>query len=210
MYRLAELTDTQRRRLGWAALLAGSVLLAAAVIWIHYSQLAETELVGDVQIPIVVDYFNWVPRGWLSKSVGYLAAFGASQLLLGGAALVWVLNQRMTWARASVAALLTWIELVLIFGIVPSEWLNLSQTDLDWSGQRVALTIPSWLVLGNDIDISLGVIKDSISMGYTIVMIGAAVVFAIQVQGIRKGRPPQADKPQPMSPYGRPLTRGDR
>ena len=52
-----------------------------------------------------------------------------------GALFVWVLNQKMTWARAPFASIVTWIKLVIFFGIVPSEWLNYAQTDLDWSGQ---------------------------------------------------------------------------
>jgi hypothetical protein len=52
-------------------------------------------------------------------------------------------------------------------------------------------------------------IKDSISMGYHLVMLGAAAVFAIQLQKMRQGRPASAEKPQPRSPYGRPLVRGE-
>ena len=106
------------------------------------------------------------------KGVGYLVVFGASQMLVVGALFVWVLNQRMTWARALFAAFVTWIELVIIFGMVPSEWLNFAQTDLDWSSQRVAVTIPPVLVLGNDVQLSWAAIKDSISMGYHLVMLG--------------------------------------
>ena len=32
----------------------------------------------------VVNYLNWIPRGWLPQSIGQLLAFGASQLLLLG------------------------------------------------------------------------------------------------------------------------------
>lgn len=208
MYRLGELTEQQRRRYGSAMLVVGTVLMVVAVWWVHYSSFPLTEVVDGETQPVVLGEFNWVPRGWLWKSLGYLAAFGASQLLVVGAALAFVLGRPMTWARAAFAAFLAWIELVVIFGIVPSEWLNLSQTDLNWSSQRVALTIPPILVLGNQVDISLAVVKDMISMGYNLTMLGAGAVFAYKLQQMRKGRPPAAEKPAATSPYGRPLIRG--
>jgi hypothetical protein len=209
MYRLAELSDNRRKSIGWGLLGVGLVTLVIAVVWIHYSSFPETHIVDGQEVPLVLDQFDWVPRGWLSKGIAYLASFAASQMLVVGGLFVWVLNQKMTWARALFAAFVTWIELVLIFGIVPSEWLNFAQTDLDWSSQRTAVAIPSWLILGNEVNISWAAIKDSISMGYHIVMLGAAAVFTIQLQKMRQGRPASAEATQPRSPYGRPLVRGE-
>lgn len=207
MYRLAELTKTQRSRLGWTMMLVGTLLLTVAVIWIHFSSLPKTVITDGVEAPLVVNYFNWIPRAWYWKTLGYLGAFAASQLLIGGAAIAWVLGQRMTWARASFTAFLAWIELVIIYGIVPSEWLNLSQTDLDWSPQKIALTIPPWLILGNEVSLSFAALKDVISGAYHGVMLGAGALFALRVQQINKPRK-VVDKPVPVSPYGRPLIRG--
>src|SRR5690606_6693797 len=145
MYRLAELTDSQRLKAGSALLGLGTLLLGLAVVWVHFAGLPVNEFAGGEFVPFVVEpaLFNELPRGWLSKGLGYLAAFAASQMMVIGAFFLWVLNKPMTWARAAVAATLTWMEMVILFGIVPSEWLNLSQTDLDWSPQRVAVTLPS-------------------------------------------------------------------
>jgi hypothetical protein len=188
-------------------MIGGAFLLVVAVWWIHYSSFARTTLVDGVEVPVVVDYFNWVPRGWYWKALGYLAAFGASQMLLLGAALAFVVGRKMTWALASFLAFLAWIELVLIFGIVPSEWLNLSQTDLDWAPQKIFISFPPWLVLGNQVDISLAALKDIISIGYHTVMLGAAAVFAYKIQDF--GKPRKApEKVTQISPYGRPLVRG--
>ena len=209
MYRLAELSDSRRKSMGWAMLGVGTVLLAVAVFWIHFSSFPKSEVVDGEVMPVVLDNFNWVPRGWFWKSLGYLAAFAASQLMIAGAAFLWVLNQKMTWARASFAAFLAWMELVLLFGIVPSEWLNLAQTDLDWSSQRIALTIPPFLVLGNEVDISWAVVKDMISMGWHLAVIPAVAFFALEVQRMYDGPPKGAEKPESKSPYGRPLVRGD-
>jgi hypothetical protein len=149
-----------------------------------------------------------VPRSALWQGIAYLAIFAASQMMMVGAVFLWVLNLRMTWSRAVFTAFLTWLELVIIFGMVPSEWLNFAQTDLDWSSQKVALVVPPILVLGNTVEISYAMLKDSISMGYHLVMLAAAAIFTLEVQKIRKGRPVSAEKPEKRSPYGRPLVKG--
>ncbi|MEX1126638.1 MAG: hypothetical protein WD895_02365 [Acidimicrobiia bacterium] len=208
MYRLAELSDSTRKKAGWGLLLLGTGLLVVGVLWIHFSSLALTVIVDGGEVPLVVDYFNWWPRGVLWQGAGYLVVFAASQMMVGGAVLLWVLNQRMTWSRALFTAYLTWLELVIIFGMVPSEFLSFAQTDLDWSSQRVALVVPPILVLGNSVEISYAVLKDSISMGYHLVMLGVAAVFTLEVQKMRKGRPASAEKPEKKSPYGRPLVKG--
>lgn len=209
MYRLGDLTEQQRTRYGWAMILAGFVAVALGVMIVHYAQFPETHFVNGIEEPIVLGEFNWMPRGWFPKAIGYLFSFAGSQLMLGGAAIAYVLGRPSTWARAAFASFLVWMELVMLFGIVPSEWLNLSQTDLDWSTQRIALTLPSWLVLGNQVDISWAVIKDSISMGYNLTILVAAAIFAYKIQDMEGDRPADADKATATSPYGRPLVRGD-
>jgi hypothetical protein len=200
MYRLAELSDSRRKAIGWGLLALGFGALVIGVIWIHYTSLPEEVDAG---------FFDWIPSNHLLKGIGYLVVFGASQMLVIGALFVWVLNQRMTWARALFAAVIAWVELVIIFGMVPSEWLNYAQTDLNWSSQRVALIIPPVLVLGNEVELSYAAIKDSISMGYHIVMLVAAAVFVLQLQKMKQGRPASAEREAPTSPYGRPLIRGE-
>jgi hypothetical protein len=199
--RLGDLTAQQRARYGWAMLVVGTVTMAIAVIVVHYANLPESEAVGGA--------FGWIPRGWFPKSIGYVMAFGASQLLVAGAAIAFLLGRPMTWAGAAFGAFLAWMELVIIFGIVPSEWLNLSQTDLDWSATRIAVTIPPWLVLGNQVDISFAVVKDIISMGYNGTMLVVAAVFAYKFRDIIGPSPAKTEKPEKMSPYGRPLVRSD-
>lgn len=199
MYRLGELSDSRRKTIGAGLLLAGLAGIALGVVWIHWSSLPQD---------VTVDYLNWWPRGTLWKGLGYLVVLGATTLAIIGATFLWVLNQKMTWARATVASMIVWLTLVFFFGMVPSEWLNYAQTDLDWSSQRVALTIPPILVLGNSVEISWAVVKDSISMGYHLVMLGLAAVLALQFQKIKEGRPASAAPAEKKSPYGRPLVKG--
>lgn len=207
MYRLAELSDSRRKAIGGILLLLGIAGLALSVIWIHWASFPKTQIVNGVEVPFVVDYLNWFPRGPIWKGIGYLIVLGATTLGLAGAAMLWVLNQPMTWARATVAAFLAWIALVFYFGIVPSEWLTYAQTDLEWSTQ-IFLTIPALLVLGNTVEISYAALKDIISMGYHVVMLGAAAVLALELQKMKKGRPAAAEPAEAKSPYGRPLVRG--
>ena len=209
MYRLGELSERQRTRLGLSALLLGVVMLSAGVFLNHFAHFPDFETIDGVDVAVVIEPINWVPRGWQWETLGHLIAFAGSQFALLGACLLWVLNQKTTWARAAFAAFLAWIELVLIFGIVPSEWLNLAQTDLDWSKERIFLTIPSWLVLGNEVRISGAALKDMISGGYHVVMLGAGAVFCLKLQEIGKKRPAALAAAQRTSPYGRPLVKGE-
>jgi hypothetical protein len=210
MYRLGELSDARRRAIGGGLLILGFLGLVLGVMWIHWSSYPQSQLVDGAEVPYVVDFLNWWPRGTLWKGLGYLVVLGTTTMALVGATFLWVLNQRMTWARATVAGMIAWLTLVFFFGIVPSEWLNYAQTDLDWSSQRVAVTIPPALVLGNNVELSWAALKDSISMGYHIVMLGVAAVFVLQVQKIKEGRPAGAAAPaEKKSPYGRPLVRGN-
>lgn len=201
MYRLGELSDSRRKAIGTALLVLGFIGLAVGIVWIHLSSLSADESAG---------FFDWFPRGIWWKGAGYLIVLGATTLALAGATLLWVLNQKMTWTRAVVAGWLAWIALVFYMGMVPSEWLNFAQTDLEWSGQRVALTIPPFLILGNHVDISFGALKDLVNVGYYHVVLVGAAVFALQVQKIKAGRPAKARSDAPLSPYGRPLMKGDR
>jgi len=202
------MSDASRKSIGGLLLLSGLLGLILGVIWIHWSSLPQTEVIDGVEVDVVVDYLNWWPRGTMWKAVGYLIVLGAWTLALVGALLLWVLNQRMTWARATIAGMILWLALVFYFGMVPSEWLNFAATDLEWSSQRIALVIPPILVLGNDVEISYAVLKDAISGGYHIVMLVVAAVFALQVQKIKDGRPARAVRVEPQSPYGRPLVKG--
>jgi len=206
MHRLSELDQTQRTRIGGAALLIGTLLLAVGVVIAHYAAFPETELIDGVEVPLQVDYLGWIPRGWLWVTIGQLIGFGGSQFMVVGALFLWFIGRKLTWARATFGAFLAWIQLVLYFGIVPSEWLNLTQGPLEFTDQRIAFTIPSWLVLGNQVDVSLAAIKDAVSGTYNLVVLGAAIVFAYKIQDWGKTKPKAKEK---KSVYGRPLVKGD-
>jgi hypothetical protein len=212
MYRLAEMSPSRRLRIGGTLLVLGAVVMVVGVTLVHIYGLGAEDAPTDGYFASMYTAVASGARHWF-KALGYLVAGAASQMILAGATVLWVLNQKMTWARAAVAAFLSWMELVIIFGIVPSEWLNFSQTDLDWSLRRVLFDIPPWLLLGNEVSISLGAIKDAVSGGYNTVMLVLAGVFAYKIQDIGRPRKPEPAKEAPVSPYGRPLvpplSRGD-
>ena len=92
MYRLGELSDSRRRTLGGGLLTLGLLGIVLGVIWIHWSSYSPDE---------VVDLLDWWPRGAIWKGLGYLVVLGSTTMALVGATFLWVLNQKMTWARAT-------------------------------------------------------------------------------------------------------------
>ncbi len=191
--------DGRRVSLAWTLMIAGIALLLVGIFFAHAGFAPEPHRDNGF-------YLSWVPRHWLVFTGGQLAGFLGSQLLLAGAALAWVANQPMTWARALFAAWLAWFELVLLWGIVPSEWLNLTQGPLGWTNQQILFTIPPWLVLNNEISISYAVVKDAIAGGYHIFSLAIVIAFAVVIQKWGKVEAPVTDSDGPApSPYGRPI-----
>ncbi len=208
MKRLSELDQKQRTGLGAGALIVGTLMLAVGVVIAHYAAFPETELIDGVEIAVQVDYLGWIPRGWQWVTLGQIIGFGGSQLMVIGALFLWFVGRKLTWARATFGAFIAWIQLVLYFGVVPSEWLNLTQGPLEFTSQRIAFTIPKWLVLGNEVDVSLTAVKDAVSGIYNTVMLGAAIVFAYKLQDWGKPKTGAAAE-EKKSVYGRPLVKGD-
>ena len=64
-----------RYRIGLVSIISGLGGMTIGVIVAHFAGFPKGE---------VIDYFNWIPIGWLPQAIGQLLAFGASQLLLLG------------------------------------------------------------------------------------------------------------------------------
>ena len=190
-----------RYKIGVAALLAGIIGLTMGVIIAHYANFPDFELIDGEMIKVDVDYFGWIPRGWIFVTLGQLIAFGGSQFALVGLSLFAWSENPMTWSKASYLALLSWIELSLIFGVFPSEWLNLSQGPLEWTNQREFINFPPILFLGNKVGLSLGALKDIIQIGIFQSFFVIAAIFIYKVQEINTIK----DKPTKFSDYGKEL-----
>ena len=168
-----------RYRNGLISIVSGLGGMTIGVIIAHFAGFPKGE---------VIDYFNWIPRGWLPQTIGQLMAFGASQLLLLGMVLV-VWNQKeLTWAKATYFAFLTWIEMSILLGIVPSEWLNLAQGPLEWTGQRDFIQFPPILFLGNEISLSLGALKDIIQVGISQGFLVAVIIGGYLIQDLNNAK----------------------
>ena len=205
------MTDHKRQRIGSIGVVVGVLFIAVGVVISHFTGLATTDAVGR-------EIYSWVPRCawfetdpntcWAIPVVGQLTSFLGSQILIAAIVFGWIFDRPLTWARATVSAFLFTLEMMIIFGIVPNQWLALTQGKLGWSEQRIALDIPKWLVLNNRVSISYGVLKDAIVGGYAATMLVALLVGAYQIQERwkRRGQP----RPATTSVYGRPVVRGTK
>ena len=74
--------------------------------------------------------------------------------------------------------------MIILLGIVPSEWLNLSQGPREWTGQREFIQFPPILFLNNEIGLSLAALKDIIQLGISTNFLIAGLVVAYLIQDI--------------------------
>jgi hypothetical protein len=193
--------ERTRVGLGAGAVAAGIGLVAIGVLVAHFTGLPETDSVGRELYPSI-------PRHWSLVALGQLTGLAGSQLIVGGIVFAFLYGRTLTWARAAVGAALFALEAMLFFAIVPHQMLVLFQGEFAWTPQKIAFTIPRWLVLNNDVSISYALIKDLIVAGYATTMLGVVAVGMYQWQERQKKKAGPA--PQRTSGYGRPLVKGDR
>jgi len=192
---------------GIIALAVGAVLAILGALWAHFTGLPELDDVGRELYPSL-------PRGWFAVMMGQLASLGGVLLAIAGIAVAFLLDRPMTWARAAVGAFLFTGLMMILFGIIPNQWLTYTQAEWEWTAQKLWIKIPSWLIGGNEVNISAAAIKDIISGTYVLVAtagVAAAMIgwqkrdeIRSNIDARRKAR--RADK----SAYGRPLQKADR
>lgn len=203
-------TEQKRRRIGIIGLGAGLALVAVGVVIAHFTALPSFDGVGR---PIV----SWVPRCmffeeagrcWVLPLTGGAIAILGSQIAIAAVVFGWIYERRLTWALATVGAFLFTLEMIILLGVVPNQWLSLAQGTLDWSERKILFEVPRWLVLNNSISISFGMLKDVIAAGYSTTVLAAVAVGAYrwQERGKRAARP----KPAVTSVYGRPVVKGEQ
>ncbi len=205
------MTDDKRRRIGIIGVVVGLVLLAVGVVIAHFTNLPLTDSVGR---PI----YDWIPRCvffendpqacWVLPMFGGATAVAGSQIAMAAIVFGWIYGRPLTWALATVGAFLFTLEMIILLGIVPNQFLNLAQGTLDWSERKTVFTIPRWLVLNNNVSLSFGTLKDLVTAGYSTTVLAAVAVGAYQWQerGKRASRP----KPTTTSMWGRPVTKGGK
>ncbi len=205
------MTDHKRQRFGAIGVAVGLLLIGIGVVVTHFTGLPLTDDVGRAiypAIPRCAWFEHTATSCWVLPTLGQATGFLGSQVLIGAVVFGWIFDRELTWARATVAAFLFTLEMIILFGLVPAQWLGLAQGKLNWSEQRIVFDIPRWLVLNNKVSISYSFLKDVISGGYAATMlIGVLVtIYKLQEWSKHRGEP----KAPTTSVYGRPVVKADR
>ena len=189
-------------RIGIAAVVVGVGTSLAGALWAHFTELPGVNNVG-------AEIYPSIPRGWLWVVIGQTVSLAGALLAMGGTALALLYRREMTWARASLGAALFAALTMILFGIIPNQWLTLAQGTFSWTSQKVVFTIPKWLVLNNEIAVSYGAIKDVVSGTYSVIVL-AGTALGMYWWQIHSKKTTTAPPPEPVSTYGRPLTKVGR
>ena len=149
-----------------------------------------------------------------------MVAFLASLILTGAmvAAIVVVGKRRppgtpLTWGEAFVAGTFMFALMLLLYGIVPNQWLQWADNELGWRSDSIGIPTPfgrlfeDGLTFGGRgrITITAETIRDVIAALLYIVFLVGQVVGWLWWQ--RRGKKPAAPAELPTSAYGRPLVR---
>lgn len=193
------MTDRTKLAIGITAIVAGISVALIASLFVHAAQAPTTDLVGNELYPIV-------PRGWVPAIVGQLVAIGGVFLILGGATLAFVYDRPFTWARAAIGAWLFVAMVLVVFAVIPNQWVALTQASLEWTPQKILITIPPALVLGNDLSVSYATFSQMIIGAYPVVMLGLIATTMVVWQNRKKAV--SEAKPTPVSSFGRPMREG--
>ncbi len=205
------MTEDKRRKVGVIGVVIGFLLLAVGVAVAHFTALPALDSVGR---PI----YSWIPRCvffesadncWVLPITGGAIAVLGSQIGMAAIVYGWIYGRKLTWALATVGAFLFTLEMLILFGVVPNQFLNLAQGTLDWSERKILITIPRWLVLNNDLAISYGTLKEIISAGYSTTVLAAIAVIAYRWQE-RDKRTARKAAVSVTSPFGRPVVKGSK
>ncbi len=193
------MTDRTKLGIGLTAIVVGSVVVLAASLFVHAAQAPTTDLVGNELYPLV-------PRGWVPATIGQLIAIGGVFLILGGATLAFVYDRPFTWARAAIGAWLFVAMVLVVFAVIPNQWVALTQASLEWTPQKILVTVPPVLVLGSDISVSYATLSQMVIGGYPVVMLGLIATAMVVLQNRKKAI--AKTKPTPVSSFGRPMREG--
>ena len=183
---------------GLGAVVVGSVTTLLGALFAHYAALDEFDEFGR-------EAWAWIPRGWQFELIGQVVSLTGVLLILGGITLAFLWQREMTWARASIGAAVFVSLMLIIFAIIPNQWLTLTQAVWEWTPQKILFTVPGFLVLNNEVAISAAAVKDIVSGTYSVVMLIAVAVAMYQWQEYTK-RAAAAPK-ETISEYGRPLAK---
>jgi len=181
---------------GIALIAIGVVVAIGGSILVHMTEAPDVDELGRVLYPNV-------PRGWVIVTIAQIVALGGVLMAMAGITLGWIWKRPLTWARAMLGAVLFIGLMFIIFAVIPNQFLTLTQATLEWTPQKIFITIPAVAVMNNDVAISYSALKDMISAGYVTTMIIVIPVIMYKWQG-REAKA-SAPKPTSVSNYGRPM-----
>ncbi len=190
--------------LGITALVVGLALALLGSLWAHFTGLPSVDDVGR-------DIHPAFPRGWGWVLIGQLIALGGTLMALAGITLALLYEKKMTWARSAVGAFVFTSLMIILFGVIPNEWLTYTQAVWEWTDQKVWVEIPTGLIGGNEVNLSAAAVKDIVVGTYVLVATGAVAFAMIRWQKrdeIRAAKKKASD--QKVSVYGRPLQKVER
>jgi hypothetical protein len=171
-------------------------MLAGSVV-VHMAQAPEVDDLGR-------ELYSFMPRNWVIYTAAQSVALGGVLLAMAGVWFAHIHLRKMTWNTAMLGALLFSGLMLIIFGVIPNQFLTLTQATLEWTPQKIFVTIPPFLVLGNDISISYAALKDILLQGFVGTMLISVPVAMYQIQE-RSKKAKNTPPPTPVSEYGRPL-----
>lgn len=188
----------ERRRLaiGYLAIAVGIATTILASVAVHMSSAPEFDEFGR-------ELYSFMPRGWVIVVIFQSIALGGVLLAMAGAAFGFLYKRTLTWSRAMLGALLYAGLMLILFAIIPNEFLTLVQSTLEWTPQKIFITIPPVLVLNNTVEISYAALKDMISAGYVTTLL--VIIPVVMYQWQERAKKADTPKPAPVSDYGRPL-----
>jgi hypothetical protein len=192
---------------GVVAIAVGVVVAVAGAFWAHFTGADKVNDVGQ-------EIFTIFPRGWVFVLIGQLVSIGGLFLGFGGVALAFLYEKKMTWARAAVGAFLFTASMIVLYGVIPNQWLTYSQAVWQWTDQKIVLTVPSALIGGNQVRLSAAALKDIVNGTYVVVLTAAVATVMIRYQKrdeIRASRDQRRQESgENTSAFGRPLRRVER
>jgi hypothetical protein len=191
---------------GIAALVVGLTLAVLGALWVHFTN---SPLVDDFGR----DIYPAFPRGWGFVLIGQLVSLGGVLLAMAGITLAFLFEKKMTWARSAVGAGLFTALMIILFGVIPNEWLTYTQAVWEWTDQKIWIKIPTGLLGGNEVNVSAAAFKDVIVGTYVVVLTGAVAAAMIGWQKrdeTRAARKRAKASKEDVSAYGRPLQKVKR
>ena len=182
--------------IGLGLVVVGLVVAIVGGVLVHMAEAPEVNEFGQ-------EMFPGFPRGWVVATIAQTISLSGFLMILAGITFGFLHDRKLTWARAMLGALVFTGFLFILFAIIPNQMLTLFQATLEWTPQKIFLTIPSFLTLGSEISISYAALKDMIVAGYatTLLIVVPVVMYQMQERAKKADEP----KPDPVSRFGRPM-----